>query len=60
MARIRKEQNAKKLTKDKLFFYFDPPFFEKADDLYRYYFTPEDHTKLRDALLVLTDKWILS
>jgi DNA adenine methylase len=60
IARIRKEQKEKKLTTDKLFFYFDPPFFEQADSLYRYYFTSKDHIKLRDALLVLKDKWILS
>jgi len=43
-----------------VFMYFDPPFFEEADALYRYYFTNEDHKKLRDYLLELKDKFILS
>ena len=60
IARIRTEQEAGKLPTDNLLFYFDPPFFEKADALYRFYFTSDDHAKLRDALLILTDKWILS
>jgi len=60
IARIRTEQEAGKLPTDNLFFYFDPPFFEKADALYRFYFNYDDHAKLRDALLILTDKWILS
>lgn len=58
--RIRKEQIAGSLPANNLFFYFDPPFFEKAEDLYRFYFRSEDHVKLRDALIRLTDKWILS
>ena len=60
IARIRTEQEAGKLPTDNLLFYFDPPFFDKADALYRFYFTSDDHAKLRDALLILTDKWILS
>ncbi|MFH1905964.1 MAG: DNA adenine methylase [Chloroflexota bacterium] len=58
--RIRNEQEKGNIPKQGLFFYLDPPFFEKADALYRYYFRPEDHIKLRDVLLVLEDKWILS
>lgn len=60
IARLRKEQKAGSLPADNLFFYFDPPFFEKAEALYRFYFRPEDHKKLRDALVSLSDKWILS
>ncbi len=43
-----------------MFFYLDPPFFEKADALYRYFFRQEDHCALRDTLLQLPDKWLLS
>jgi DNA adenine methylase len=58
--RIRFEQKKGELPINDLFFYFDPPFFEKADALYRFYFLPEDHVALRDCLLDLEDKWILS
>lgn len=57
---LRSEQKTGKLPSGGVFFYLDPPFFEKADALYRYYFTEEDHRRLRDALLNLGDKWLLS
>ncbi|MBN2003469.1 MAG: DNA adenine methylase [Anaerolineae bacterium] len=60
MKQMRVEQNAGNLPVDHLFCYFDPPFFEKADALYRWYFTHEDHCALRDFLLELDDQWILS
>ena len=60
IARVRKEQEVGSLPANNLFFYFDPPFFEKAEALYRFYFRQEDHKKLRDALINLSDKWILS
>lgn len=41
-------------------FYFDPPFFEKADVLYSYYFEASDHRRLRNAVLELDTPWILS
>ncbi len=42
------------------FLYLDPPFFEKADRLYTYYFTDQEHRQLRDHLLPEKSKWILS
>ena len=42
------------------FFYFDPPFFEKADMLYAYYFKNEQHTSFRDVVINLQLPWILS
>lgn len=57
---VRAEQQKGKLPSDGVFFYLDPPFFEKAESLYRYYFTDTDHLALRDALLQLQDKWLLS
>jgi DNA adenine methylase len=53
-------QQSDQYPQDGLFFYFDPPFFDKADALYRFYFVAEDHRKLRDKLLCLEDKWVLS
>jgi len=44
----------------KTLFYFDPPFYHKADALYRYYFSNQDHANLK-CYLDNTDKdWILS
>lgn len=43
-----------------IFLYLDPPFFEKADRLYTYYFNDEDHAQLRDYLLEEDADWILS
>ncbi len=43
-----------------ILYYFDPPFFEKADQLYTYYFKDVDHRQLRDHLLTLEAPWILS
>lgn len=57
---IRDLQNSQRLPADEVFFYFDPPFFEKADRLYRYYFKQDDHERFRDFLLTLQDKWLLS
>ena len=59
-ARLRQEQQNGSLPVDDLFFYLDPPFFEEAEALYRYYFTPKDHEALRDYLVALSDKWLLS
>lgn len=57
---IWSEQKKGKLPQDRLFFYLDPPFFDKADALYRYYFHQQDHRTLRDVLLRLEHKWLLS
>jgi DNA adenine methylase len=47
-------------TAERVCYYLDPPFFEKADQLYRFYFEERDHAKLRDVVLELDDDWILS
>jgi len=57
---LRQMQQQNELPAHDTFFYFDPPFFEQAEELYRYYFQPEDHICLRDFLLTLQDKWLLS
>lgn len=59
-AQIQSDQKENKLPYEDLFYYFDPPFFEKADDLYRYYFKENDHRRFRDFVLNLDSKWILS
>jgi len=43
-----------------LLYYFDPPFYKKADQLYRYHFNNVNHKDLRDKLMKLKQPWILS
>lgn len=43
-----------------LLWYFDPPFFEKADQLYRHIFAHEDHVQFKKNLERLRGHWILS
>lgn len=43
-----------------LFFYLDPPFYKKADKLYRYFFEDNDHQQLRDEILKIKQPWLLS
>ncbi len=57
---IREQQNLSRLPQDNLLFYFDPPFFEKANQLYNYYFNNAKHQQLRDFIVNLKDNWILS
>jgi len=57
---IRQMQQRGTLPKTNILFYFDPPFFEKAEQLYTYYFNEAGHRKLRDAVLKTDDPWILS
>lgn len=59
LQRIACEQKEEKLPLDVLF-YFDPPFFNKAERLYTFYFANGDHTRLRDTIVSLTQHWILS
>ena len=42
------------------FAYLDPPFFHKADRLYRYCFAQRDHAKLADALAAHPSTFLLS
>jgi len=44
----------------KTFFYFDPPFYRKADALYGYYFSNKDHSHLRNYLDNTNENWMLS
>lgn len=45
---------------NKPFFYFDPPFFRKAKDLYRCYFDSAKHIEFCNELLSLEYDWVLS
>lgn len=41
-------------------FYLDPPFYNKAEHLYRCFFKPEDHVLLFDHLMDMKSDWVLS
>jgi DNA adenine methylase len=43
-----------------VFYYFDPPFYQKAERLYRFRFLEADHTRLHDSLVKLKAPWLLS
>lgn len=47
-------------SSEEIFYYLDPPFYEKADRLYTHYFVESDHQDLKDQLLKLTSPWLLS
>ena len=47
-------------SRKKVFFYFDPPYWAKADGLYRHHFDIKEHTVLRDYLAKLKKPWLLS
>ncbi len=58
---IRSYRSAHTRNPDMLaLWYFDPPFFHKADKLYRYWFKDEDHRALASYLKRLDEPWILS
>lgn len=48
------------LREEKSFFYFDPPYYHKAEQLYGYYFDRAVHTQLRDYLISMNANWMLS
>lgn len=49
-----------KYEKEDLLFYFDPPFYKKADQLYRHHFDNASHRNLHDKLIKLKQPWLLS
>lgn len=52
--------NATQLSGSDVFYYLDPPFFQKAERLYTHYFRDADHRRLCDALTGLKEHWVLS
>lgn len=45
---------------DDVFYYLDPPFFNKSEKLYQHSFGSSDHAQLRNQLTLLDDNWLLS
>lgn len=58
--RIHREQQEGVLPTNNLFYYLDPPFFKKAKKLYRFIFSSEEHSQLRDFLIGFNSPWLLS
>ena len=61
-----RELTAKRETgnlEGQLFYFVDPPFFHKAERLYRHWFTNGQHRRLRDGLVKMSrdsEPWLLS
>ena len=51
---------ARRHAAGEVLYYFDPPFYYKADNLYRYFFDEANHHRLHDALGTLGQPWLLS
>lgn len=49
-----------RLRPDRVFWYLDPPFFQKAGKLYRFIFLPKDHQQLKAYLDHLPGSFLLS
>lgn len=46
---------------DHLFFYFDPPYYNKGQKLYKNFFTPQDHRHICEAITnEITSPWIIT
>ena len=44
-----------------VFFYFDPPYYNKGQQLYKNFFTHQDHQKIRDVIVQeITAPWIIT
>lgn len=43
-----------------VFYYLDPPFYQKSDRLYAHVFRAEDHRHLHDSLVKFKQSWLLS
>jgi DNA adenine methylase len=51
---------ARRYQQNEVLYYFDPPFYYKADNLYRFFFDEVNHQRLHDALGTLGQPWLLS
>lgn len=49
-----------KTESNKIFYYFDPPFYNKAGELYNHYFSKTDHVLFCNNIINIKSPWILS
>ncbi len=59
VGRVMKMRSRTSLPTD-IFFYFDPPFIDKASRLYNRWFKEAEHLAFRDFVVSLTDPWLIS
>ncbi|MGO9265275.1 MAG: hypothetical protein ACLQBA_10390, partial [Candidatus Binataceae bacterium] len=52
--------NSLEYKPSEIFVYLDPPFYKRAERLYRYYFSEADHKELREVTRKLRQWWLLS
>lgn len=52
--------NYKHLINEDTFIYFDPPYVNKAKDLYNFYFLENDHQRLKNFICTLNNNWLVS
>lgn len=45
---------------DEAFVYLDPPYYRKGKALYKNYFTPESHRRLKDVVFAMSLPWIVT
>jgi DNA adenine methylase len=46
---------------DNVFIYFDPPYYNKGQKLYKNFFTSEDHKKIKEAIISnVTTPWVIT
>lgn len=57
---LKEWRKRKNISANKILFYFDPPFFNKAPHLYRSYFSNINHSEFCSAIKGLKYNWILS
>lgn len=54
-------RNYVSLFGDNLFFYFDPPYYNKGQKLYKNFFTPQDHKRIYDVITnEINSPWIIT
>lgn len=53
-------QDKEKILPSNTLIYFDPPYVNKAKDLYNFYFQDKDHIRLKDFIQNLKYNWLLS
>lgn len=49
-----------KINRNKSFLYIDPPYYEKAPSLYRYWYSHNDHKELSNFTSSIKKPWLIS
>lgn len=54
------KQNLRYKRNNTVFVYIDPPYYKEGSNLYRYFYTPEQHASLANYILTKTFPWLIS